>query len=414
MTVDRERLALAVGGAPFEWLWSRIRTRLERGEPLQGMVRQAKPSQSERDGLARLLGRPTYRGGISVRLEELEALLRQGGLAPDLLSATEALGGPVRCLREDRERAAQAWEALYASVAPKVAQHSVGARAWLEDLRQGGLLKRASRGDVEEAARLLALAMEVLGRLPASGIPLAELAAEVGRDSHALDEGQPLGTLCVRLAARLGEMDRWESAEQRREAWDRVGVICDELSAPVLVLNLRAEPANVTGSLLNQHAEAGEPQRLSIRQLLRTAPRFSPEHTGALVSICENPNVVAAAANQLGARALPLLCTEGQPKTASRLLLDALGKAGIALRFHVDFDWAGLRIGNLLARRHRAAPWRMSSTDYLSVRGEVDLREEFVVAEWAPELSETMRRTGRAVHEEQVLGALLSDLRAHR
>ena len=414
MTVDRARLVQAVGGEPFDWLWSRIRARLERGEPLQGTVRQAKPSQSERAGLARLFGRPPSRGAISVHLEELEALLRHGGLAPDLRAATEALGGPVRCLRQERERAGQAWEELYASVALTVAQHGARAKVWWEELRQGGLLKRASRGNVEEAARLLALAVEVMGRLPAGGIPLAELAAEVGGDSHALDEGQPLGTLCVRLAARLGEVDRWENAEQRREAWDSVGVICDELSAPVLVLNLRAEPANATGRLLNQYAAEGEPQRLSIRQLLRSAPRFSPEHTGTLVSICENPNVVAAAANQLGARTPPLLCTEGQPKTALRLLLDLLGKADIALRFHVDFDWSGLRIGNLLARRHRATPWRMNSTDYLSVRGEVDLREEFVVAEWEPELSETMRRRGRAVHEEQVLGVLLSDLRTHR
>jgi uncharacterized protein (TIGR02679 family) len=411
VTVDRERLAQALGGEALGWLWSRVRARLESGEPLRGTVRHTRPSQAERDGLSRLLGRTMRGEGISVRLEDLEALLRRAGLAPDLRAAAEALGGPVRPLREERERAEQAWEELYASAEPRVAKYGAGGRAWWEELRQGGLLKRAGRGDFTEAARLLALALEVAARLPAGGMPLAELAAAVGRDSHALDEGRPLGTLCVRLAARLGGVEGWETAEKRRDAWASVGVLCDELSAPGLVLNLRAEPANMTGRLMAMHAEAGEPQRLSIRQLLRTPPRFAPEHTGPAVFICENPNVVAAAANQHGASAAPLLCTEGQPKTAINLLLNALRGAGVALRFHVDFDWDGLRIGNLLARRYGARPWRMTRTEYLSVQGAVDLRKEFVVAEWEPELSEAMRHTGRAVHEEQVLGALLTDLR---
>lgn len=411
MKVDRERLLQAVGGHAFDWVWSRIRARMEAGQPLSGTVRHPRPSEEERGGLARLLGRPLRGEGISLRLEELESLLLRGGLAPDLRAAAEALGGPVRPVREERERTEQAWEELYSSAVARVARHGAGGQLWLEELRQGGLLKRASRGELMEAARLLELALEVAARLPAGGMSLAELAAAVGRDSHALDEGRPLGTLCVRLAARLGGVEGWETAEKRRDAWASVGVLCDELSAPGLVLNLRAGPGGVTGRVMALHAEAGEPQRLSIRQLLREPPRFSVEHTGPLVSICENPNVVAAAANRLGATASPLICTEGQPKTAVMLLLRALSAAGVALRFHVDFDWAGLRIGNLLARRYGARPWRMTAADYRSVPGEVELGEDAVVVEWAPELSEAMRLTGRAVYEEQVLEGLLEDLR---
>jgi len=410
VSVDQERLARALGGEGLAWLRERLRARLEQGMPLQGVLRLARPTSVERESLRRLLGRGMRGEGVSVRAEELEALLREAGLAGDLVEAIEALEGPVRARRVEREELGRAWERLLHEASEGWARHGARAREWIEGLRQGGLLKRLAEGDVREGARLLGLALAVADRLPARGLPLAELAAGTAGDSHALDAGRPLGTLCVRLAAKLGGAEGWESTEERRDVWAGVGVLSDELSAPALVLNLRADAMGATGQLMALHAEAGEPQRLSIRQLLRAEPRFSRGVTGGIVYVCENPSVVATAANSLGTSARPLVCTEGQPKTAVRLVLGALVAVGIELRFHVDFDWAGVRIGNLLARRHGARPWRMGVEDYRSARGGVALGEGFVIAAWEPPLTTAMREVDRAVHEEQVMGTLLADL----
>nr|WP_274622555.1 TIGR02679 family protein [Myxococcus fulvus] len=373
-------------------------------------MRQLQATMVERESLERLMGRGMRGEGISVRLEELEALLREAGLAEDLVEAIEALEGPVRALRLEREEVERAWVKLFHSASEGWRRHGARAAQWLEGLWQGGLLKRLAEGDAREAGRLLDLALAVADRLPARGVPLAELAAGTTGDSHALDAGRPLGTLCTRFAAKLGGAEGWESAEERRDVWAGVGVLLDELSAPALVLNLRADTAGVTGRLMATHAETGEPQRLSIRQLLRAEPRFSRACTGDVVYVCENPSVVATAANVLGASARPMVCTEGQPKTAVRLLLGALVAVGVELRFHVDFDWAGVRIGNLLTRRHGAKPWRMGAEDYRSARGGVSLGADSVLAEWEPVLTREMREVGLAVHEEQVMGALLADL----
>ncbi len=146
--------------------------------------------------------------------------------------------------------------------------------------------------------------------------------------------------------------------------WAAVGVLCDELSAPVLSLNLRADMESLTGKVLNLHAECGEPYRLTVRQLLRHPPIFATEIVGSVVYICENASVIAAAANRLGVNSAPIVCIEGQPKTAARLLLDRLRSTGLRLAYHGDFDWGGVRIANLIVQRHGAAPWRMSTDDY--------------------------------------------------
>ena len=140
MTVDRERLARALGGQGLAWLRQRLRARLEQGAALRGVLRLARPTVGEREAIERLLGSKTRGEGLSVRLEELEGLLRHGGLAGDLAEAVEALEGPVRSLRQAREEAERAWELLFGSAAEACARHGAQAQEWLGDLRQTGLL----------------------------------------------------------------------------------------------------------------------------------------------------------------------------------------------------------------------------------------------------------------------------------
>ena len=66
--------------------------------------------------------------------------------------------------------------------------------------------------------------------------------------------------------------------------------------------------------------------------------------------MCENPTVVEvvaerwAAADVSGGVGPVLVCTSGQPSTAVVELLQILTADGAEVRYHGDFDWAGLRI----------------------------------------------------------------------
>jgi uncharacterized protein (TIGR02679 family) len=157
------------------------------------------------------------------------------------------------------------------------------------------------------------------------------------------------------------------------------------------------------------HREAGEPYRLSVRQLLRDVPDFDVVRE-TRIYICENPNVISAAANRLGVASAPLVCVEGQPRTAARLLLERLATAGARLAYHGDFDWGGIHIGNAVIGDFGASAWRFSAPDYEMTRGGRKLTGRPASARWDSALSSAMKRAGRAVHEEQVMNDLLSDL----
>jgi hypothetical protein len=74
--------------------------------------------------------------------------------------------------------------------------------------------------------------------------------------------------------------------------------------------------------------------------------------------VCENPSIVAAAANFLGPRCPPLLCTSGWPNTAVAAILDGAEAARMEILVHADGDAAGAAIAGRVLRRARARPWR--------------------------------------------------------
>jgi uncharacterized protein (TIGR02679 family) len=264
---------------------------------------------------------------------------------------------------------------------------------------------------LKEGRQLLTQALDVLTTLPVTDIPLAEFAAATLGNAHALDPDTSLGSLVLRAVAMLAGCQKVNDAQGRRDAWTSVGVICDELSAPVLVLNLPAAGESNTCKILALHRNAGEPVFLSIRQLLRSDLEFTRASLGGTVSICENPNVLAAAARRIGRASRPLVCIEGQPRTSTRLLLNRLQAAGAQLRYHGDFDWPGVQIANTIISRHNAVAWQMSAEDYRAApKGALSLAGQPVAAIWDEALRPAMIETSLAVHEEQVMDKLLADL----
>jgi uncharacterized protein (TIGR02679 family) len=121
----------------------------------------------------------------------------------------------------------------------------------------------------------------------------AQLAVAALGDAHALDAGSPAATLVLTALRQLAAAE--PDIESTREQWAAAGVLVNELARPALALNLPGP----TG------AEAGEPTYLSLRRLLRSPPAWGV--IGCPVFVCENPNLLAIAADQLGPRCAPLV-----------------------------------------------------------------------------------------------------------
>ncbi|MBF9132620.1 TIGR02679 family protein [Plantactinospora sp. S1510] len=409
---DLGRLRRQLGGTETARLVQRLRRRLAHGRALTGTLSLDRPTPEERQAVERLLGRRPGRGGsLTVNLDDLDRVVRRSGMHSDgLVAALELLGGAVTVLADVRAAEAAAW---HVALAPLEALS--GRRAelfdWCVDASTVALLRRLGRVP-DAAARLTADLVAVLDELPAAGVPLARLAVQTTGDAHALDSDRPLSTLVLSAVRAIWWGARQlpaSAAEQRRALWDAAGVLVDELSSTMLVLNLPAVPGSRLHALTSSAVDLGEPMVLTLRQVARERPGFPATR----VHVCENPTVLAAAADRLGRFCPPLVCVNGQPTTAAVRLLSALADSGCELFYHGDFDWGGVRIANLLRTRVPWRPWRYDTSAYLSAvhaGAPGSLRGTPVESEWDSGLTPAMRRHGVRVEEELVLEELIRDL----
>ncbi|MEO8937777.1 MAG: TIGR02679 family protein [Burkholderiaceae bacterium] len=400
----------------------RLRRHFEATQPgtPPGILRLGALSRPEHEALSLLTGRPPRDAkSMQIDIASLDAALRGAGIAASLREALEQLEGPIVHLASARAVNQAGWSAVVAGCEHPALVDYLHASAAV------GLLKRLARNDLAQAQRLLERAGAVLRRLPAGGMARAQLAAEVLGNAHALDSGQ--GTAALVLAAwrrfersRPGANHAGESAdktperapdERARDLWARAGVLVNALARPALFLNLPMQTSETTVGT------AGEPNYLSLRRLLRTPPLWTVDQQ--VVFVCENPNLLAIAADHLGAHCAPLVCTDGMPAAAQRTLLSQLVKAGARLRYHGDFDWPGIQIANHVMRVWGAKPWRLSAVDYENAATSAphtqrDLAGADVSASWDAALAPAMQRHGLAIAEEAVAASLLGDLRQTR
>ncbi len=344
----------------------RARDRLETGRPLTGTVTLPAASEEQRRAAERLTGRAARSGAsLSVSLTEVDRILRDSGAAPGgLAEAVTRLTGPLRDRHRERADLAAAWEAAFAPLDAAVDGRDELApwRAWLDAT---GVVRRLAP-EPGRRGLLLAQVAAVLRRLPSRGIPIGRLAAECCGDAHALDDGRPAGTLALSAVRALAGLP-FAAEGSRRGPSRRLG---RRRSPPRRALVPGALPgaarrrAHALGRMLAACREAGQPAVLTLRQL-----RCHDEPLrAARVRICENPVVVAAAADELGARCQPLVCVGGQPSAAGWRLLDLLAAGGAEFGYHGDFDWGGVRIAGAVRQRVNWRPWRYDHLAYEAAR----------------------------------------------
>nr|WP_277605605.1 DUF2399 domain-containing protein [Glycomyces sp. L485] len=268
---------------------------------------------------------------------------------------------------------------------------------WLESLRANGTLA-ALAADGES----LGPVVRMLEALPAEDEPLPVLSERLLGDTKALASGRRR-TMLLRALAAWRDIDHPEDAEAERELLEWGGIVSDDIASQVLVLNVPVE-GGVVGEWMR--SAGGVPFRLTLQQL-----RIEPFTVAApVVRVVENPSILRAAADALGADCPPLVCTEGVPSAALYRLLEAAD--GTRVLWRADFDWTGVRIVRRgLERFGNAEPWRMSAADYRKGAPGIALRGKRTEAPWDQGLSDLMDTAGRAVMEESLLATLLGDLR---
>ncbi len=407
--IDHTRIKRIFDKQELSRLIERLKTHYER-EANVTTITLPSPTLEERKAVANLLGKPVSRGrSIRITIDELETVIQNGKLAPDLRTVVETLHGPLRNLVTEKAAEQKAWQTLFENIEAEASR--LGVETWLDQLAKTGLLKRLAKNAPDIASQLLQQALTVIRQLPGHGQALSTLAANTLGDAHALDSGRPTATLVKRAITHSELIDNNEAVERDREIWANAGILVGgAITSQVLILNLTVDGKSFSANIVNQAKQYGHPLWLTLRQLVLDTPAWQvAQHT---VYVCENPAIIAEAAERLGANCPAMVCSYGQTGAAFNYLLQQLQTAGADLVYHGDFDWAGITIANGIMQRFKVKPWLFDEAAYLiaAEQGKMTLSGKSVTAAWDNKLSRAMEEIGIAIPEELVLEQLLETL----
>jgi uncharacterized protein (TIGR02679 family) len=275
---------------------------------------------------------------------------------------------------------------------------------WIDSLRRRG---RITRVDTDDPIRLLLNALDTIQNVAtrdttseSRAVPLTVLAASKFGNAHALDPERPLGALVADGVCRLVR------TEDVRAAWQTFGIQLDQVNTSALSYMLPGRP----GSILAAAQAHCQPLRITHRML--DSDLGLDVDALDRVWVCENPTIVVLAADRLGPNCRPMICTDGMPASVTSRMLARLRSLGSELLVNADFDVGGIAILNHLINRLGATPWRMTERDYVeALAGQTtDLIGTVGSTPWDPDLSASLKRHRRAVHEEAITSIILGDL----
>lgn len=388
-------------------LWDTARRRLERNGPVitSSRIELSHLDPVEIDAICALLGqRRPAEPKLRVRLDHLDSALSDAGYG-GLLGTLEAISGPIADRPATRAADLEARTALWTAAASHPANDIDGVSDWIDSLRRRG---RITRVDTDDPIQLLLDALDTIRSVAtrdtvsdSRALPLTILAASGFGDAHALDPERPLGALVIDGVRRLAGI------EDGRAAWQTFGVQLDQVNSSALTCMLPGRP----GSILAAAESYCQPLRITHRML---DSELGLDVTALdRVWVCENPTIVALAADRLGQHCRPVICTDGMPASVTSRLLALLRSHGCELLVHADLDAGGIAIVNHLINRLGATPWRMTEGDYIEALAgpTTDLLGTVGSTPWDADLAAAMQLEGRAVHEEAIGSRLLADLR---
>jgi len=203
---------------------------------------------------------------------------------------------------------------------------------------------------------------------------LGVFATDITKDPHFFDRGTFGGGLFLQGLGFIFNRENPANAGEVSELYYLAGIISDKISSLTVAKGVRLfnkseeHPAFKCFNDLNEDFVV----TLSNLDTIKKACAI-----GNRVFVVENPNVFSAICDILKDEEFSLVCTNGQLRLASLILLDMLACGGSKIYYSGDFDGGGLLIAEGLKSRYgeKLVFWRFGVDDYLENISDVDIND---------------------------------------
>lgn len=405
-----------------------------------GVVHLKGVEQKEREALQLFFGKPFYEKDIRFTLASWEAVLKDTSFSD---VGTKALleayfHEPMDGARESREKAKSELNGFWAQLEGDVqGERKDWGHIWIRRMRQEkswgyqqllGIYKK-NQQEALKSAGIVVNALDVAEKAKISGaiaaqdmpgrnvlLRLAVCSARATGWPHALDYQQVEGKLFIQALCCIFNLSA-ESAEERMEVYYQAGLATDTLSSFTIgrgLVLLESDKREHPGfGFLRERREICH---LSLETLSGLTGADSPDKQ---VFVVENQMVFSQLCELCPQTDSVILCTSGQCRTASLILLDMLRDSGCEIWYSGDYDPEGMLIADKLVKRGKGQIrlWHYTVEEYVRCMSGQEIKEESLKMlgrlseESLLKIGKVMMAERQAAYQERLLEELLYDIK---
>lgn len=391
---------------------------------LGGIIKLNNLNELEKDALSGLLRKDYYnRKSASIRVEHIfKALEDTRFQGVDLEEVVKGyFKGELISKREEKSLYDFQREDFYRNIILKF-NNSLSSK-WLAHTIENKsnayrILNQSYERDREVLKEILFNVMEGINSLSFNTkepIRLALFSSIVSKNPHKFDDGTLASSLLLYGIGYALGVDYPINAEERAETLYKAGIIKDEISNYTTLSGFTAHKDGEIHEGWQGFYEKNEPVIISLWNLSQVDKIITQYKS---IFVFENPTVFSEVLRILGHKKPALICTNGQLRLASLILMDRLAENIDYIYYSGDFDPEGLQIADKLKTRYgeKLLFWRFGIEEYESIKSSKKIESRRLIKLdkiKSPELqciASHMRIEGYSAYQELLIDKYVYDI----
>lgn len=396
---------------------------------VSGFIVLENATRPEREALKLIMGRSFDNEVVKVKMSEFESALNETkykeiGLK-ELLE--EYFNEKLITNKNKRQEKSEAKQQFFDEIVHELSQDQSkndDAIRWIESIayekKYGynliNIEYEKHKDIIKKIIIMVCKAIDLIQSLDEEKIRLAVLSAEITSNPHFFDKGKVAGKLLIYALSFINGSEYPKDSETILELYYMFNVKPDDISSYTTAYGISLYNEDGIHKSYEIFIENSEAYVVTISNLSKIV---SADCKSKKVFIFENQMVFSHMCESLVGMPVSMICTSGQMKTASLILIDLLCKSGCTLYYSGDIDPEGIGIADRVISRDpvHIIPWRVSKSDYILSISSEELNEvsikklEKVEDNRFKEVIEVLKDKKRAGYQELLIDKMLTDIK---
>lgn len=404
----------------FRELWKKWK----RNGKCTGTIHLKDATAQEKEELRKLLGRRFDDGNIKFSFQDFEQAYMESNLYSVPFSQILELyfDEPLITNKERKEQKEKQKQSFFLNLIDKIDDLAIPeSKEFFQQIIQGESIasnfvtKEYNKSSDALKSMMISAWKALAYLLENKTCRLAVLGTVISGYPHYFDRCFANGKALLYVLAYYYDMPFPKNAEETLKLYDIAGIVTDEISNFTTAFGIHLYDSVSQHPAFEIFNERKEPFLVSISHLNRIVKATADQ---SVVYAIENQMLFSHLCEVFHDRSIAMLCTSGQPKVASLLMLDLLCKSGCKIYYSGDLDPEGILIADRLMNRNHEhiIPWHYTVDDYQLSLSDEELNEsrlkqlDKIKNAYFQPLCKSLKQQKKAGYQEALLNVMIQEI----